>query len=100
VVEAHPEISFYELNECVAIEERKKKSSGFRARRELLEEAGFGSVIAEMLTTYPRKDVARDDVLDACVCCWTAERILRRAAIQIPGKPVLDSRGLRMEIWR
>jgi predicted RNase H-like nuclease len=44
--------------------------------------------------------VGRDDVLDAMAVCWTAERVLRKKEIRVPGEPVRDSRGLRMEIVR
>lgn len=77
-----------------------KRSAGFAERRRVLRSAGFGEVISDVLAAYPRKDVARDDVLDACVCCWTADRILRKKAILVPKEPPVDSRRLRMEIWR
>jgi len=44
--------------------------------------------------------VARDDILDACVCCWSAERIRKKKAIRVPEERLVDSCGLRMEIWR
>jgi len=100
VFEVHPELAFYELNQQSAMQERKKSSAGFAARRSLLMQAGFAETIDEMLTTYQRQKVARDDILDACVCCWTAERIWRKKALRIPEDPPKDSRELRMEIWR
>jgi predicted RNase H-like nuclease len=100
VFEAHPELSFYELNHRTPMAERKKSSGGFSARRRLFEGTGFGNVIEEVLAAYPRKHVARDDVLDACVCSWTAERLWRKTALRIPEPPPRDSRRLRMEVWR
>ncbi|HEU5402816.1 MAG TPA: DUF429 domain-containing protein [Terriglobales bacterium] len=100
VFEVHPELSFYEMNGQRAMTERKKSSSGFSQRRSLLERAGFGNVIEVMLRGYPRKDVGRDDVVDACVACWTAERIRKENAIRVPEVRLVDARGLRMEIWR
>lgn len=46
-----------------------ERSTGFRARRDLLLGVGFGDVISDIAAKYPRNDVARDDILDACVCC-------------------------------
>jgi predicted RNase H-like nuclease len=40
-----------------------------------------------------------DDLLDACAVAWTARRILRGEARRFPDEPMLDPRGLRMEIW-
>ena len=39
-----------------------------------------------------------DDILDALVALWTAERIARGSAISIPAQPPLDAYGLRMEM--
>lgn len=98
VREVHPELCFYELNGRRPMKYGKKASrrAGLFERRRLLIRAGFGQVISE-IGTYPRSKVAEDDVLDACVACWTASR---RKAICIPEEPPRDRRGLRMEIWR
>jgi predicted RNase H-like nuclease len=66
----------------------------------MLGSAGFGDVMSQITASYLRKEVARDDILDACVCCWAAERIRNKKAIRVPDKPPVDSRRLRMEIWR
>lgn len=100
VFEVHPELSFYELNERCAMTDRKKSAAGFGARRDLLLDVGFGEVISEIEASYRRKDVARDDILDACVCCWTAERILNGTGVRVPEEAPVDSHELRMEIWR
>ena len=39
-----------------------------------------------------------DDIVDAFVALWTAERIACGTAISIPAKPPLDGYGLRMEM--
>lgn len=100
VFEVHPEVSFYELNRGSAMADRKKSPAGFAARQELLEGAGFGALILDALASWRRKDVGRDDVLDACIACWSAGRVLHGSAMRIPEIPPLDGRGLRMEIWR
>ena len=39
-----------------------------------------------------------DDIVDALVALWTAERIGCGAALSIPVRPPLDAHGLRMEM--
>jgi predicted RNase H-like nuclease len=99
VREVHPELSFYELNDKRAMEDGKKTPAGFSARRELLLDARFGEVIAQA-HDYTRSQVEKNDILDACVACWTAVRILKGDAICLPANPPCDLKGLRMEIWR
>ena len=68
-------------------------------RRRVLVKAGFDVVISA-IGQYPRTKVAEDDILDACVACWTAERIFKEQEIGIPANPTLDGRGLQMEMSR
>jgi predicted RNase H-like nuclease len=37
-----------------------------------------------------------DDIVDAFVALWTAERISRAVAVSIPAIPPLDALGVRM----
>jgi predicted RNase H-like nuclease len=53
----------------------------------------------QTLKVFKRTQVARDDLLDACVLAWTAYRIATAQAQRVPDHPQEDSRGLRMEIW-
>ena len=53
----------------------------------------------ELLTRWPKNSVAADDILDAHAACWTAERILKGEAVQIPPTPEIDAKGLQMEMW-
>lgn len=101
VREVHPELCFYEMNNEKPMKHSKKErtGTGLAERRNLLLTVGFGQVISDS-GTYPRSKLAKDDVLDACVACWTAFRISRGEAICIPDKSPRDRRGLRMEIWR
>ena len=55
--------------------------------------------LAAARATFPRTQVASDDVLDAYVLARTAYRIASGQARCLPDAPPLDSRGLRMEIW-
>lgn len=99
VREVHPELCFYQLNEQQAMKHSKKEREGLSERRRLLLEASFDHVISAS-GKYPRTKVAEDDILDACVACWTAERILNGQEICIPANPPRDGRGLQMEMSR
>jgi len=95
--EVHPELCF------MAIAGRpmaypKRAEEGYVERRKVLLE--FRDFITELEQDRPR-NVAKDDVLDACAACWTAVRIQSKPsrAICIPENPQVDSKGLRMEMW-
>ena len=99
--EVHPELSFYELNNQEAMKHSKKNpfGAGLLERRKLVLAVGFEPVLSRP-SSHARSQLAEDDVLDACVACWSAARILEAKAICIPTNPSCDSRGLRMEMWR
>ncbi len=99
VVEVHPELCFAEANGGKPMIHSKKKVAGRAERATLLEALGFVSPI-ELLGTRLPKGTKADDLLDACVACWTAERVAAGSAIVIPGVSPSDARGLRMELWR
>lgn len=99
VREVHPELSFAEANGGVPMSYSKKRSAGRVERATLLQSVGFASPL-QMLGARLPKGTKPDDLLDACVACWTAERVAAGTAIVIPSTPPQDSRGLRMELWR
>jgi predicted RNase H-like nuclease len=96
IFEVHPELCFLQMAGH-PMRNGKKTEAGYRERKGLLRE--FREVIQDLERRHPPK-LKKDDVLDACAACWTAKRILERIAEKIPSKPPLDSKGLRMEIWR
>ncbi|MFZ3199553.1 MAG: DUF429 domain-containing protein [Candidatus Acidiferrales bacterium] len=100
VREVHPELCFFELNHQRPMPHSKKSEDGLRERRSLLVKEGFGAVIEQATGGTARQEVAQDDILDACVACWTAERLWSRVAVRIPQNPPMDGNGLRMEMWR
>jgi len=109
VIEVHPELCFFELNEGRSVVEPKRKAAGRVARLTLLAGAlagalpgglpGFRPRAADALASRPRR-AAADDVLDALAALWTAHRYAEGRAVRVPASPPLDGRGLRMEIWR
>ena len=96
VFEVHPELCFLEMAGSW-MKYRKKSVRGYKERGKLLND--FREVVEKFEKERPR-NVAKDDVLDACAACWTAKRIHEKTAKQIPSDPPLDSKGLRMEMWR
>jgi len=96
IFEVHPEFCFLELAGH-PMKNSKKTEAGYRERKGFL--PGFREIIQQLEMQQPPK-LKKDDVLDACAACWTAKRIHEKIAIRIPSDPPIDSRGLRMEMWR
>jgi predicted RNase H-like nuclease len=99
VHEVHPELSFYFLAGRRSMGHSKKKPIGRDERRELLQPV-FGHWLQDALAERKRGILrsAEDDVIDAFVALWTAERIATGACKTIPAAPPRDPFGLRMEI--
>ena len=98
VREIHPELCFRAMNDGESLSVGKRTKEGQDARYGLLWDHGY-RVPDELLTRWPKSIVAADDILDAHAACWTAERILKGEAEQIPPTPEVDAKGLRMEMW-
>ncbi len=103
IVECHPEGAFWAMNGYAALGEPKKLKSrsygpGLTLRRRLLAAAGYPD---EFLGTrhFRPSEAGEDDFLDACACAWTARRVFSGEARRFPDEPLLDPKGLRMEIW-
>lgn len=104
VYETHPEVGFWALNGQVPLGEPKKvksrpHQSGLDLRRKLLAKAGYDEGFLCDTSAYRARDVGPDDLLDAAVCAWTAARIARGEGRRFPADPLVDAKGLRMEIW-
>jgi predicted RNase H-like nuclease len=104
VYEAHPELAFRMLAGA-PMRHNKKTREGREERIRALEQASHGlfrevrPVFEKALKTYARAQVAPDDILDAVVLAWTALRIINKEACRLPPNPLVDQKGLRMEIW-
>lgn len=101
VVECHPEVAFWGINGCRALEEPKKVKSrayppGLALRRRLLAVEGYREALLN--TPFPVSKAGADDLLDAVACSWTAARLARGVARRFPERAEVDARGLRMEI--
>jgi predicted RNase H-like nuclease len=97
VHEVHPELSFAEMNNKQAVVSKKSRVEGREERIKLLEASGFPWPQLSG-PTYLKKDVADNDVVDACACAWSARRILEGQALSIPAQLEKDARGLVMSI--
>lgn len=93
IVEVHPEVSFATLAgrflPCA-----KSSWAGLEDRRALLAAVGF---VPSGDLGRAGKVAAPDDVLDAAVACWTAQRVAAGDAVQYPDPPQLLS-GIHVAI--
>ena len=87
----HPEVFFKSLDENSVIES-KSSEEGLKGRKEVLKRFGDISTIEE----FERKDVSKDDIIDAMVLSLGSEFELD----SIPVDSDKDSEGLEMSIKR
>lgn len=95
ICEIHPEVCFWALNGCKPMKHSKKKKAGFCERLDVLERIRPDArrEIDEILKDFKRKEVARDDAVDAMVAAVTAAH--DAAALRtLPACPPRDSAGL------
>jgi len=98
VREIHPEICFWALA-GYPMEHSKKRREGLLERIQVLKSIypHTDDIIRQALSTYRRREVARDDILDALSAAVTAMVGVQKL-VSISEEPEFDSRGLRMEI--
>ena len=100
VREMHPEVCFWGLNGMRPMRHSKKTREGVAERLAVLEgiHTGAGSLYLRVLGENLRKNVQRDDVLDALAGCITAMAMATGSLSQLSGTPALDQAGLPMEM--
>ncbi len=96
--EVHPEVCFWAMAGEQPMPARKKSREGKAARQALLEEWLKIEVLATARGGWLKKELADDDILDAAVALWTAERIVSGTALSLPAAPPHDATGLPMRI--
>lgn len=96
--EVHPELCFAQANAGASRTYSKKKSNGQTERVKLLGSLGFVAPLQLLGTKWP-KGVKQDDLLGACIAYWTATRIVSGSATVVLATPLVDMRGLWMELW-
>jgi predicted RNase H-like nuclease len=97
--EVHPEVSFRALGGGEPMLHPKRDPAGFEERYEHLSDVFPTSAIDSILDTFPRSEVAPDDVLDAFAVLWSTKRIALSTAERLPREPEYDPRGIDMAIW-
>lgn len=97
--ESHPEICFWALAGGKPMDFPKKTNQGIEERLQLLQNHCQLSekIFSEAKQKYPRKDLAKDDILDAMVLAITAASPVETSCT-IPEIPERDERNIAMEI--
>ncbi|MGD8798338.1 MAG: DUF429 domain-containing protein [Desulfobacterales bacterium] len=97
--ESHPELCFWALAGKRIMAHSKKTAHGFAERYSILKKTypQSGAIVKQALNQFRRKDVARDDILDALVLA-VSERFSAGKPKSVPSDPSVDEKGLPMEI--
>lgn len=97
--ESHPEICFQALAGQKPMAHNKKTTGGLEERLEILTQhyPRSSAIYKAAMGRYLRKDLGRDDILDALALAVTATH-LSNQGITLPKTPDRDSFGLPMEI--
>ena len=97
--ESHPEICFWALNKKSATQFRKKEQPGQAERLAILKKyfPAAEEVFQQAQFRYLRRQLARDDILDAMVNSVTALRGYPDYHT-LPEQPGTDAKGLAMEM--
>lgn len=101
VREIHPEVSFSALNggRGRGLAFKKKSVEGAGIRTQLLSSVFSPDQVEQLVRSVARRQAATDDVLDALVALWSAERIAEGKSVSLPTPPVSDATGLNTSIW-
>ncbi len=99
VREVHPEVLFRALNGARPLRHGKKHREGARERLDILRRTypRTDAIVDDALQRWLRREVARDDILDALAAALTAQGDPAGLAT-LPVTPPVDAAGLRMEI--
>jgi predicted RNase H-like nuclease len=78
----------------------KKKAEGFLEREETLSNVCkcVDEIIGYSLSEYRRKDLSKDDILDALASALTAKKGSKYGFVYVPCEPEIDSRGLKIQM--
>jgi predicted RNase H-like nuclease len=98
VREMHPEVAFWALNHRQSMLFSKKKAEGFEERMAILCQhlPSAERLVESALKKYLRKEVARDDIVDALVGAVLARQFDKLQ--RFPETPEMDDTGVIMEI--
>jgi predicted RNase H-like nuclease len=99
VRESHPEICFWALAGQRPMAHYKKSERGFAERQKLLNRINptTEKIFNSAMKRFLRKDLARDDILDAIVLGISAAS-RKKSLVTIPNNPPRDAVGLPLQI--
>jgi predicted RNase H-like nuclease len=99
IKEVHPELCFWGLAGGRSMSHQKDTPLGFCERLQVLqsEHPDTDAIVSHALHSYRRKEVAKDDVLDALAAAVTALAGLKNL-VSLPDPPEFDDRGLPMQM--
>lgn len=100
IIEVHPELAFWRLNEGAAMQLPKKVKSrvsppGVAERTALLERCGYA---AGFLQQKLPRGAGRDDLIDAAAVMLIAARHARGQTVPFPDPPLRDAFGIDVAI--
>ncbi|MBW2433254.1 MAG: DUF429 domain-containing protein [Deltaproteobacteria bacterium] len=97
--ESHPELCFWALAGKHTMAHSKKTPGGFVERFSILKNIypQSSAIVNQSLNRFRRKDLARDDILDALVLAVSAHFSAGKPKT-VPLEPPVDKKGLAMEI--
>jgi len=97
--ETHPEVCFWALAGFKPMDHYKKTPQGLKERLGLLKKhfPRSSAIYKAALDRYLRKEVGRDDILDALANAVTASQFNKNKA-SLPERPENDTLGLPMEV--
>lgn len=97
--ESHPELCFWSLAGGHPMAYSKKRPQGFSERYSILKKLypETKAIVDKALERFMRKDLARDDILDAIILAVSAKLPLTSIRT-VPSNPPRDKKDLPMEI--
>jgi predicted RNase H-like nuclease len=98
VREVHPEVSFRELAGA-PMSHHKGTPVGQEERKKALARHFPELNLTEIEKAGRRQRLSIEDILDACVACWSARRLATGQGRSLPEVVPLDRSGLPMAIW-
>lgn len=98
--ESHPEIAFHFLNGGKSMKHNKKTPEGLKERLDLLVlyDERAKTAFSDAVLRFLRKDVARDDIIDAMCLAVCASNLPNRVVNSLPQKKEVDVFGLPMAV--
>ncbi|APV44468.1 putative nuclease (RNAse H fold) [Dehalogenimonas formicexedens] len=98
ILEIHPELCFWALNNSKPMEHNKKTEPGFKERLNILKK--HQPKVDDILTcalAQPNWKIAKDDIVDALVGAMVG-LLTQGQLTTLPDDPTLDSTGLAMQM--